>query len=78
MIRMGIPNSFVRWTRAFLFNRQARVRINNHPGRYYSFKQGLPQGSVLSPLLFLVYINDLVTCPLQSTKMSLYADDVAL
>ena len=49
----------VRWIAAFLRTRTAEVMINNTLSKRVQMKQGLPQGSVLSPLLFLMYINDI-------------------
>ena len=78
LLDSGVPPRLVLWVRGFLSNRMARVRINGTVGRNIAFLQGLPQGSVLSPLLFLFYINSLRACVPRSLHVSLYADDVAL
>lgn len=62
----------------FLSVRQFRVKVNDVCGDYCPIKCGIPQGSVIGPLLFLVYINDI---PLADSKhisySSLFADDLA-
>ena len=78
MLNIGIPLRFVQWTTAWLTNRIARVQLNGVTGRCRTFKEGLPQGSVLSPLLFVLYINDLLGNFSESTMVSAYADDLAL
>ena len=78
MLDIGIPLRFVQWTTSWLTNRIARVQLNGVTGRCRSFKEGLPQGSVLSPLLILLYINDLLGNFCESTMVRAYADDLAL
>ena len=58
-------------------NRKQRVFINNTYSDYSSIECGVPQGSILGPLSFLVYINYLRNC-LTYTKSYLYADDTVL
>jgi len=76
MLRLGIPLRYVQWTSTWLTNRIARVKLNGACGTSRTFKEGLPQGSVLSPLLFVIYINDLLGGFDESTLASAYADDV--
>ena len=77
LMGLGIPFPFVRWIRGFLTNRQAKVRLNSATSGSRLFREGLPQGSVLSPLLFLFVINDLRP-RLRSDVTSMFADDVGL
>ena len=45
------------WFKSYLFNRKQFVSINGHVSNQTSVKYGVPQGSVLDPLLFLIYVN---------------------
>ena len=78
MGRMGIPCCVLRWLRALLRDRRARVRWGSSLSRERVFREGLPQGSVLAPLLWLFYINDIDTDVDNGITCSLFADDVAL
>ena len=73
MLDIGVPLRFVQWTTAWLTNRIARVQLIGATVRCRTFKEGLPQGSVLSPLLY-----DLLGNFSKSTMVSAYADDLAL
>ncbi len=52
--------------------------MNGTLGRCRNFKEGLPQGSVLSPLLFIIFINDLLDKFDDSTTLRAFADDLAI
>ena len=78
LVDVGVPRRLILWLRGFLRNRQACVRIDGEEGRYRRFRQGVPQGSVLAPILFLFYINSLKEVIPNDVCLSLYADDVVL
>jgi hypothetical protein len=66
--------------KSYLSNRHKRVVVNN--GHLYSdwgkIKNGVPQGSILRPLLFLLYINDLPNTISSKSKPVLFADDTGI
>ena len=72
----GITGTLWRWFDAYLNNRTQSmyVRINNTLSHSVNVTSGVPQGSILGPLLFVLYINDLSNC-LSSTLPFIYADD---
>ncbi len=78
MIKQGIPMPYVRWLYSFLLNRQARVKLNGVESKSRYMRQGLPQGSVLSPILFLFYINNLANILPSDIVAALFADDVSI
>ncbi len=64
--------------RGVLSNRIARAQINGERGDSAPLRQGLPQGAVLSPLLFLLNIDDLRSVVPETVKVALFADDVGV
>jgi hypothetical protein len=73
---IGIRNPLLQWFESYLENRIQRVVIEGQSSEWEKFGSGVPQGSVLGPLLFLIYINDL-TNDLKSCPF-IFADDTTL
>ena len=73
---MGIRGRLLKWIRDYLFNRTYQVRINGVLSSEHSVSSGVPQGSVLGPLLFILYISDISQN--MSCRTSMYADDTKM
>ena len=71
----GIDGSIATWIESFLHNRTQRVVIDGHYSSEAEVSSGVPQGTVMGPLLFLLHINDLPSVLHPSTRCRLFADD---
>ncbi|KAJ4930032.1 hypothetical protein JOQ06_019048 [Pogonophryne albipinna] len=69
----GIRGDILTWISDFLKNRRQRVFVNGKPSGWCPVLNGIPQGSVLGPVLFVVYINDLHDNV--SSMVQMFADD---
>ena len=77
LARSGIRGNLLVWFKSYLKDRQQRVIINGQQSNWGSVTAGVPQGSVLGPLLFLVFINDITSC-ITYSNIRLFAGDTCL
>ena len=77
MKKLGMGGPVARWIGSFLLDRKQKVVVNKHSSQWSEVKSGVPQGTILAPLLFLIYIADIGDDVTDSTLAS-YADDSKL
>ena len=73
----GVQLRELSWFRSYLSNRKQFCRVNGVDSDVGEIEVGVPQGSCLGPLLFLIYINDLPQA-VQGSSVTMYADDTSL
>ena len=72
----GIRGSLLKWIENFIKDRHQRVKVNGEVSQWKEVESGIPQGSVLGPIFFIIYINDLPDNLQNQARM--YADDTKL
>jgi len=70
----GIRGTALNWFRSYLTDRQQFVSVSKHESPFARISCGVPQGSILGPILFLLYINDL-NCVSNLLRIIMFADD---
>ena len=74
----GIRGQLLTWLKSYLSNRQINVVIGGQQSQAYPITAGVPQGSILGPTLFLLYINDMEEQVPAEVGLAIYADDTTL
>jgi len=73
---LGLDESALNWFRSYLHERQLSVEISGLTSATATIICRVPQGSILGPMLFIIYVNDIPSAV--KCKLLLYADDSAL
>ena len=77
--RLGLDPHITTWIHNYLAERYQKVVLNGECSQVSHVVSGVPQGSILGPLLFLIYIDDITDIALSpESKLVLYADDILL
>ena len=76
--KYGVAGNVLKCIRSFLTGRRQKVVVNGVSSDWTEVISGIPQGSVLGPLLFIIYVNDLVKIIGDESSIYLYADDTKL
>ena len=75
---LNINPYLLQWIVDYLSNRHQYIGVNGKTSTSSRVLLGVPQGSILGPLLFLIYINDITNVELNDGNLLLYADDILL
>ena len=75
LLQIGVHKPLIKWFNSFLSQGSIFVKINNSKSSTFSTLAGVPKGSVIAPILFLVYVSGIPEIPAQ---ISQFADDFAL
>ena len=70
----GVSNHSLGWFKSYLSDRYQRVRIQDVVSDLRAIRFGVPQGSILGPVLFAIYVDDLLSVPVYS-KSAFFVDD---
>ena len=74
----GVNGVVLDWFKSYLENRSQRVKFNGMLSDSINVELGVPQGSLLGPLLFLIFINDIVESASENCEIRLFADDAVI
>ncbi len=75
LMQFGFTNIMLIWLKSYLMNRHQFVKLNDYKSNLFDVMSGVPQGSHLGPLIFIMFINDIVSC-FDKVQALLFADDL--
>lgn len=77
LAEVGVCGSLFRWAKSYILKRSQFVCINGQKSRQFFSTSGVPQGSHLGPLFFIIYLNNMSSC-FRYTQFLVYADDLKI
>lgn len=78
LYQYGIRGVVLEWLKSYLSNRKQKVRFNDTWSKEIENEFGVLQGSVLGPLLFIIYINDIIGVCSEDCNIKMFADDTLI
>ena len=78
LLSIKLPPCFVLWVRSFLSDRRAKFQVGGSHSCSFRIRRGVPQGSVLGRVLFILFVDDITKDLLRGAHASMYADDLAI
>ena len=78
LLLLKLPSFFVFWVCSFLSDCRAKVLVGGSCSHSFRIRRGVPQGSVLGPVLFILFVDDITKDLPRGAHASLYADDLAI
>jgi hypothetical protein len=75
---LGLPTAFTQWVDTFLSNRKLQLSFNGQTQEQVELETGIPQGSPISPMLFLLYIRNICSIQTEGAYSLSYIDDFAI
>ena len=75
LAKSNMSTSVINWFKSYLYERSQSVTIGGNISKSMPLNTGVPQGSILGPLLFIIYTSDLPLCLPRECKLFMYADD---
>ena len=77
-LSLKLPLCFVLWVRSFFSDRRAKFQVGGSHSLFFPIRRGVPQSSVLGPILFILFVDDITKDLPRGAHASQYADDLVI